>query len=147
MVYKWYILPIGGLYATYHLLGEPETTIDYRLDAPNNDRLVTHHISHRSLPHGRWGFWTPPPCPCPIPCFLQSNRFHWGSFYLYLKGLIHGAKFRPSTVSFCAYCSVGFSFFKTATNKNRTWKDIGFFRPNYKFHQPGFPWNKEISLP
>ena len=30
MVYKWYILPIGGLYATYHLLGEPETTIDYQ---------------------------------------------------------------------------------------------------------------------
>ena len=29
MVYKWYILPIGGLYATYHLLGEPETTIEY----------------------------------------------------------------------------------------------------------------------
>ena len=29
VVYKWYILPIGGLYATYHLLGEPETTIDY----------------------------------------------------------------------------------------------------------------------
>ena len=26
MVVKWYILPIGGLYATYHLLGEPETT-------------------------------------------------------------------------------------------------------------------------
>ena len=31
MVYKWYILPIGGLYATYHLLGEPETTIDVEL--------------------------------------------------------------------------------------------------------------------
>ena len=28
MVYKWYILPIGGLYATYHILGEPETTIE-----------------------------------------------------------------------------------------------------------------------
>ena len=27
-IYKWYILPIGGLYATYHLLGEPETAID-----------------------------------------------------------------------------------------------------------------------
>ncbi len=27
--YKWSILPIGGLYATYHLLGEPETTIDF----------------------------------------------------------------------------------------------------------------------
>ena len=28
VVYKWYILPIGGLYATYHLSGEPETTIE-----------------------------------------------------------------------------------------------------------------------
>ena len=28
MLYKWYILPIGGLYATYHLLGESETTIE-----------------------------------------------------------------------------------------------------------------------
>ena len=27
-IYKWYILPIGGLYATYHLLGEPETAIE-----------------------------------------------------------------------------------------------------------------------
>ncbi len=27
-VYTTYILPIGGLYVTYHLLGEPETTID-----------------------------------------------------------------------------------------------------------------------
>ena len=27
-IYKWYILPIGGLYATYHLLEEPETTIE-----------------------------------------------------------------------------------------------------------------------
>ena len=30
--YKWYISgiywPIGGLYATYHLLGEPQTTIE-----------------------------------------------------------------------------------------------------------------------
>ena len=31
VVYKWYILPIGGLYATYHLLREPETTIDVYL--------------------------------------------------------------------------------------------------------------------
>ena len=27
-VYTTYILPSGGLYATYHFLGEPETTID-----------------------------------------------------------------------------------------------------------------------
>ena len=30
MVYKWYILPIGGLYIIYHLLREPETAIDER---------------------------------------------------------------------------------------------------------------------
>ena len=28
-IYTTYILPSGGLYATYHLLGEPETTIEY----------------------------------------------------------------------------------------------------------------------
>ena len=31
MVYKWYILPIGGLYSTYHLLGEPKKTIELTL--------------------------------------------------------------------------------------------------------------------
>ena len=31
-VYTTYILPSGGLYATYHLLGEPETTIDIKVD-------------------------------------------------------------------------------------------------------------------
>ena len=30
-LYNTYILPSGGLYATYHLLREPETTIDKRL--------------------------------------------------------------------------------------------------------------------
>ena len=35
MVYKWYILPIGGLYATYHLLGEPETTLEFPLHSPH----------------------------------------------------------------------------------------------------------------
>ena len=27
-MYKWYILPIGGLYATYHHLKEPEKSIE-----------------------------------------------------------------------------------------------------------------------
>ena len=27
-IYKWYILPIGGLYSPYHLLREPETPIE-----------------------------------------------------------------------------------------------------------------------
>ena len=35
MVYKWYILPIGGLYATYHLLGKPETTIESTVNQKN----------------------------------------------------------------------------------------------------------------
>ena len=32
-IYKWYILPIGWLYATYHLSGEPETTIDQAVES------------------------------------------------------------------------------------------------------------------
>ena len=28
VVYKWYILPIGDLYITYHLLREPGNSID-----------------------------------------------------------------------------------------------------------------------
>ena len=31
-LYTTYILPFGGLYATYHLLGEPETTIDHSVE-------------------------------------------------------------------------------------------------------------------
>ena len=31
VVYKWYILPIGWLYITYHLLREPETAIDIEI--------------------------------------------------------------------------------------------------------------------
>ena len=33
ILYTTYILPSGGLYATYHLLREPETTIDSRIVA------------------------------------------------------------------------------------------------------------------
>ena len=47
--YKWYILPIGGLYATYHLLGEPETTIDLRLFL-KYDRL--RHVTVSFAPRG-----------------------------------------------------------------------------------------------
>ena len=28
MVYKWYLLPIGGIYANYHLLPEPDKSAD-----------------------------------------------------------------------------------------------------------------------
>ncbi len=52
MVYKWYILPIGGLYATYHLLGEPETTIDTRSHNQDSGYLPT---------KGRQFRWISPP--------------------------------------------------------------------------------------
>ncbi len=47
--YKWYILPIGGLYATYHLLGEPETTIDLLVswNATTHDVNVSHFLFKR----------------------------------------------------------------------------------------------------
>ncbi len=46
MVYnKWYILPIGGLYATYHLLGEPETTIDYVPDITSDFFIETTNLT------------------------------------------------------------------------------------------------------
>ena len=37
-LYTTYILPSGGLYATSHLLGEPETTIDYMGIMMNHDK-------------------------------------------------------------------------------------------------------------
>ena len=49
MVYKWYILPIGWLHITYHLLREPETalTIEGTESNPhlmvNSLHLLTHH--------------------------------------------------------------------------------------------------------
>ena len=35
-LYTTYILPSGGLYATYHLLREPETTIEHMLWLPSS---------------------------------------------------------------------------------------------------------------
>ena len=34
-VYTTYILPSGGVYGTYHLIGEPETTIDSEYKLPH----------------------------------------------------------------------------------------------------------------
>ena len=41
MVYKRYILPIGGLYATYHLLREPKTTIETGVIIGNQPKRCT----------------------------------------------------------------------------------------------------------
>ncbi len=40
-VYTTYILPSGGLYATYHLLGEPETTIEPMTDPWDESGIFT----------------------------------------------------------------------------------------------------------
>ena len=49
MVYKWYILPIGGLYATYHLLGEPKTTIDGIGNVFSTISVDMRHITPQSI--------------------------------------------------------------------------------------------------
>ena len=55
MVYKWYILPIGGLYATYHLLGEPETTIEvqYKYKTTNLAILLVPFLGWLSDPKSK----------------------------------------------------------------------------------------------
>ena len=55
VVYKWYILPIGGYmpYATYHLLREPKTTIDIG----SGQIIVT---SQGSLGPQKVAFWKGP---------------------------------------------------------------------------------------
>ena len=49
-LYITYILPIGGLYVTYHLLGEPETTIENRFcveKSHHESLLISIHLSDR----------------------------------------------------------------------------------------------------
>ena len=50
MVYKWYILPIGGLYATYHLLREPKTTIDKGMSRNQSNRWFTRFSRPKKTP-------------------------------------------------------------------------------------------------
>ena len=71
MVYKWYILPFGGLYATYHLLREPKTTIEIMC----------------ALPPSTWTF----NCCCtvsgmaPSTCSPVNDWASWSELYLWLK--------------------------------------------------------------
>ena len=57
-LYPSYILPSGGLYASYHLLGEPETTIETAfllgvIPGPFSNRVppveASEEVSHRVL--------------------------------------------------------------------------------------------------
>ncbi len=60
MVYKWYILPIGGVYATYHLLREPETTIELLASCCNNHPQKNTNICRPSkMMLGRWTIYFP----------------------------------------------------------------------------------------
>ena len=45
-LYTTYILPCGGLYATYHLLREPETTID-KNPLPLGNLVILIMLKHR----------------------------------------------------------------------------------------------------
>ena len=89
---KWYILPIGGLYATYHLLGEPETTIDHRVQIIATIICKGHkHITH--LGHLKVG---PEPIVINgvIPSLkLTARPYKWmvGILLSYWGGLFSGA--------------------------------------------------------
>ena len=56
VVYKWYILPIAGLYVTYHLLREPGNSIDGRNSGktPVANQLSLVVYPHYLLLHPRW---------------------------------------------------------------------------------------------
>ena len=47
-VYTTYILPSGGLYATYHLSGEPETTIESPESRDLNQLAINKHLGGTS---------------------------------------------------------------------------------------------------
>ena len=47
MVYKWYILPIGALYGTYHLLTEPGNSIDI-IAARGNSPFIAWRVTLRN---------------------------------------------------------------------------------------------------
>ena len=49
-----YILPSGGLYATYHLLGEPETTIDFLGQGVLTATVLTKNKCHSTLGFFWW---------------------------------------------------------------------------------------------
>ena len=50
MVYTWYILPIGGLYGTYHLLREPGNSIDHPASVSGTwAERISPHPSHAGI--------------------------------------------------------------------------------------------------
>ena len=79
MVYKWYILPIGGLYATYHLLGEPVSQPLNRLEVhPMTDAFVVIVITS-PIPGGLWD---------PGPKMAELNGLYMGVTKYLLSGVI-----------------------------------------------------------
>ena len=54
-LYTTYILPSGGLYATYHLLWEPETTIDKMLESYQYDLTNSGIHSQNETPLKAYG--------------------------------------------------------------------------------------------
>ena len=76
MVYKWYILPIGGLYGTYHLLREPGNSIDL---FPGLISHVYIYIYTGTCLSSILGFQ-----PSKKKAFCNEHRGHLGSRYIYI---------------------------------------------------------------
>ena len=52
-LYTTYILPSGGLYATYHLLGEPETTLEKISNKMTKNLVLTRFANQQVLETSR----------------------------------------------------------------------------------------------
>ena len=83
MVYKWYILPIGGLYATYHLLGEPETTIDFFRRLTVGYLAIAGYAASLPLKHGERGRR----CGFKQKAYFQGQNGYWEGNYFWLNGM------------------------------------------------------------
>ena len=73
MVYKWYILPIGWVYPTYHLVREPRNSIDWTQDP----EIFDHGWAVRCC--AAWHSWPMRPCHLSTWCPDRWICYKWNS--------------------------------------------------------------------
>ena len=84
MVFRWYILPIGGLYITYHLLREPGNSIEKNLFTSFTGSAFQRWLAvdwARSLG-----------CGCTALCFTACRRPGWVGWMMMIRNLHHPKK-------------------------------------------------------
>ena len=93
-LYATYILDPGGLYATYHLLWEPETTIDILDQNPNI--FGDHKIMRDSSRHGLPGEFRAGIAGKSVMIWLESVPGKRHLFLVYLQKIWRSKKFANS---------------------------------------------------